>query len=368
MTRSPLTARALGRGPTLTGRALALVTLAFGGALASGTLGCDDDSARAEARSPAAEKPAPNVAPKRNAKPTAAKPAGAKPPGANATSTARQPAGDGSYREVTWTWSDTPVGPMQVVVVIPKHASAEHKLPVLVAMHGRGEAFKGPEKGARGWVDDYWLPAALKKLHAPPITKKDMQGFAEADHLTKLNDSLKAQPYRGVIGVFPFTPDILAGERAFVQARPLAKFIVDQLLPRVYRETPAIGTPESTGVDGVSLGGRASLLVGLERPEAFGVVGTLQPAFDRSESFRLAHMAKAAREKNPKLKFRLLTSDGDFYLGPTKKISAEFRAEGVDHRLDIVPGPHDYEFNRGPGVYEMLLFHDRSLRGERFLE
>jgi hypothetical protein len=29
-----------------------------------------------------------------------------------------------------------------------------------------------------------------------------------------------------------------------------------------------------------------------------------------------------------------------------------------------VPGPHDYEFNRGPGAYEMLMFHDRVLRGQ----
>jgi len=37
---------------------------------------------------------------------------------------------------------------------------------------------------------------------------------------------------------------------------------------------------------------------------------------------------------------------------------------GVDNELAVIPGPHDYEFNRGPGVYEMLVFHDRALRGE----
>jgi hypothetical protein len=30
----------------------------------------------------------------------------------------------------------------------------------------------------------------------------------------------------------------------------------------------------------------------------------------------------------------------------------------------VVPGPHDYPFNRGPGAIEMLLWHDRVLRGE----
>ena len=32
--------------------------------------------------------------------------------------------------------------------------------------------------------------------------------------------------------------------------------------------------------------------------------------------------------------------------------------------MTTVPGPHDYVFNRGPGVLEMLLFHDRALRRE----
>jgi iron(III)-salmochelin esterase len=30
----------------------------------------------------------------------------------------------------------------------------------------------------------------------------------------------------------------------------------------------------------------------------------------------------------------------------------------------VIPGGHDYTFNRGPGGIEMLLWHDRVLRGE----
>jgi hypothetical protein len=37
---------------------------------------------------------------------------------------------------------------------------------------------------------------------------------------------------------------------------------------------------------------------------------------------------------------------------------------GVPVFFDLVLGPHDYDFNRGPGGIEMLLFHDRVLRGE----
>jgi hypothetical protein len=35
----------------------------------------------------------------------------------------------------------------------------------------------------------------------------------------------------------------------------------------------------------------------------------------------------------------------------------------IAHEFKLLTGPHDYVFNRGPGAVEMLLFHDRALRG-----
>jgi enterochelin esterase-like enzyme len=140
--------------------------------------------------------------------------------------------------------------------------------------------------------------------------------------------------------------------------------LVDVLLPRVYRETPALGTRQSTAIDGVSLGGRAALLVGLERPTAFGVVAGLQPAFDSADAPELGRLAELGRRQNPALVLRLLTSDGDYFLQPTRAIAREWKRLGIEHELRQIPGPHNYEFNRGPGVFEMLLFHDRVLRGE----
>ena len=254
---------------------------------------------------------------------------------------------------------------MRVVVVVPAHASESHRLPVVIAMHGQGEALKGPDKGARGWVDDYWLPRALRRIHEPPLTRGDLRGRADDARLAMLNDSLDKQPYRGVIVVCPYTPfTIFKGKRAFRDAHLLADFFVNTLIPRVVRETPAIGTPATTGIDGVSLGGRASVLVGLERPEAFGVLGALQPAFDVEDAPELARRAKVAQSRNPQLRIRLLTSDGDFYLASTKAISKAMTEAEVPNTLTVVPGDHSYDFNRGPGVFELLLLHDRALRGE----
>jgi len=265
-------------------------------------------------------------------------------------------------REVTWSYPTTPVGPMNAVVVIPERAEGE-RFPVLLTFHGLGEARKGPEKGARGWIDDYGLYRAIERLHHPPLTPQDLQGFVDAERLEALNAALAEHPYRGLVIVNSYTPDMLRGDEPFSKVPPLARFVLDELLPRAARETPAVGTPETTGIDGISLGGRAALAIGLGHPEAFGAIGGLQPAFDVENAQAVATRAALARQKNPKVCFRLLTSDEDYFLGATKAMSAAMKSVGVPHSLVVVPGPHDYPFNRGPAVYEMLLHHDRVLRG-----
>jgi len=264
--------------------------------------------------------------------------------------------------EVTWTYSETPMGPMNAVVVLPER-TADERFPVLVTFHGTGEARKGPERGARGWLDDYGMYRALERLKHPPLIAEDFEGFAEEGRLAKLNAALAESPYRGLVIVNSYTPDMLRGDEPFSKVPPLAKFVVDELLPRARSETPAIGTAQTTGIDGISLGGRAALAIGLRHPEAFAAVGGLQPAFDTENAGLVAERARLARQKNPLLGFRLLTSDGDYFLGSTKAMSAAMKQAGVPNTLVIVHGPHDYPFNRGPAVYELLIHHDRVLRG-----
>jgi hypothetical protein len=264
--------------------------------------------------------------------------------------------------EVTWSYPDTPVGPMSAVVVVPERAPDE-RFPVLVTFHGTGEARKGPEKGARGWLDDYGMYRALERLKHPPLVAEDFQGFADDARLAKLNAALAEAPYRGLVIVNSYTPDMLRGDEPFSKVPPLADFVVNELLARARRETPAIGTPQTTGVDGISLGGRAALAIGLRNPEAFAAVSGLQPAFDTDNAGAVAERALVAHQRNPALSFRLLTSDGDYFLGSTKAMSSAMKQAGVPNTLVVVRGPHDYPFNRGPAVYELLLHHDRVLRG-----
>ncbi|HVU00168.1 MAG TPA: alpha/beta hydrolase-fold protein [Polyangiaceae bacterium] len=302
----------------------------------------------------------------RNEAPASAGSAARAPSGAPSASPAptAAPGAKPGLSEVTWHWDDTPLGPSDVVVLVPDGATRDAPLPVLVAFHGRGESLKGPKLGARGWRDDYALDTTVRRLSSPPLTEGDFLGFVTEERLAKLNAGLRARPYRGMIVVCPFLPDALHGERTTEEGRLLARFVVETVLPRVYRETPATGTPASTGVDGVSLGGRAALLVGFSRPEAFGVVAALQPAIDAEETTLFADLGKRAREKNPTLTLRLVTSNGDYFLEPTLALARALDTRGIRVTTDVVTGPHSYEWNRGPGGYEMLSFHDRALRGE----
>ncbi|MEZ4221265.1 MAG: alpha/beta hydrolase-fold protein [Polyangiaceae bacterium] len=319
--------------------------------LALSLAGCDGCD------SPAAPVPGTSAAPKivhASASPPPRKSAGAPPGSASATKKAWVPA-----RELTWSYDDTPAGGLDVVIYVPPHEQ-DSKLPVLFAFHGRGEALKGPKRGARGWVEDYWLPQADVRLRTGKVSVGDLLVSDDA-HAEKLNAALAAHPYRGVIVVCPYTPDIMVKPRSLDAASDYGRWLVKTLLPRVDKELPTIGGRLSTGIDGVSLGGRLSVLVGFERPEAFGVVGGIQPAFDSAEAGEVARRAKAAREKHTQT-VRLLTSEGDFFLNPTRQLSSALKEVDVPNQLDVVPGPHDYDFNRGPGAHELLLFYDGALR------
>jgi len=277
----------------------------------------------------------------------------------SAPASARLPA-----EERTWSFDATPVGRMSVVVLLPERRPTQ-RFPVLIAMHGRGETLKGPKRGARGWVDDYEIGKAIQRLHRPPLTVDDFRGFVLSERLRTINQALGETPYGGLVLVCPYTPDVLGRDDPFAGAPPLASFLVETLIPRVARETPAIGTPRSIGIDGVSLGGRAALAVGMLRPEAFGAVGSLQAAIDAENAPDLAARAARAARKNPALSLRLVTSTQDYYLPALRAADAALRRAGVHHDFLVAQGPHDYVFNRGPGAFEMLLFHDRALRGKQ---
>jgi hypothetical protein len=264
-----------------------------------------------------------------------------------------------NVRILEWNLGAQPWGQARAVVVIPTWAAKDAQFPVLIALHGRGEALKPPAEGAMGWPRDYAMVRAIDRLRAPPLRESDYEGFVDPARLAETNASLAAQPFRGLVVVCPWLPDLRPAATADIAM--YSRYLVDTLLPRVHADTPALRAPESTGIDGVSLGGIAALRIGLTCPDRFGAVGGIQPAIGDGQYSEWTALAQAARALRPGLRLRLLTSREDYFRDAVTALSAAWRAGGVPHDFSESPGPHDYVFNRGPGSIELLLWHDRSL-------
>jgi len=322
------------------------------GCVLAAILGCGRETQRRadDGRAPAAQGAVPFV-----------------PPAVSAAASTSQEPGAISYRERAF--ESSPVGREKAVFVVPRWGKPGERFPLLVALHGRGEAVRGVDAGAWGWIRDYELDRAMARLRSPPLTRQDFKGFVDEERLQRINASLAERPFRGLVVVCPWVPDVLSDRDRpnFDAAAPFGDFVVQQLLPGALSDTPALADPGATGIDGVSLGGRVALQVGLSHPERFGAIGTLQPAIQDAEAAELARRAGRALAGAQSLRLRLLTSDRDYFRPGIGSLHAALLAARVPHEHLVVVGPHDYVFNRGPGGIEMLLWHDRVLRGEEAL-
>ncbi len=265
----------------------------------------------------------------------------------------------GNVRILEWDLGEQAWGPSRAVVVVPAWGAPTERYPVVLALHGRGESLKTPAEGAMGWPRDYAMVRAIDRLRAPPLTTQDYEGFVDPGRMASLNTSLASKPFRGLIVACPYLPDVK--NPTVVDVSVYGRFLVDTLLARVRRETPALPAPESTGIDGVSLGGVLALRVGLANPDAFAAVGGIQPAIQTGQNAEWVAAASGARSRRPGMALRLLTSKDDYFRDGIYDVSRAWKTAGIAHDFADVPGPHDYIFNRGPGSIELLSWHDRVL-------
>jgi hypothetical protein len=263
--------------------------------------------------------------------------------------------------ERLWEFPTSPIGPTRVAVLVPTTRAPGERWPVLVALHGWGEAARGPEEGVWGWPHDYELGASDAELRRRRLRVEAFLGFVSPARYDSLRRDLTRRPYRGMIVVTPYTPDVLSPDGGDPSAA-WSDWLVSTVLPRVRAELPALPTREATGIDGVSLGGLLALETGLRHPETFGVVGALQAAVrNRVPRVLGRYVASPTR---PAQRIRLLGTRSDRLTRDITALDAAMTERHIPHDLRVVEGPHDYIFNRGAGGVEMLLFHDRALRGE----
>jgi len=264
----------------------------------------------------------------------------------------------GETQLVTWTLPERgPTG--EAAVLLPVEASSDARWPLVVALHGRGEALKSPRDGALGWAYDYGLGHAIARVSNPPLGEDDVQGFVDPERLNAYNRQLAERPFGGLVVLCPYVPDI--NLRNHADLADYARYIADVVVPRARRELPVFSGAEATGIDGVSLGGAIALRTGFARTDTFGAVAALQPAVGDDQTQEWVELAKAARAKRRDLPLRLTTSHDDVYHDVITRLSKALDSASVPHDFADIPGPHDYPFNRGPGAIELLLWHDRVL-------
>lgn len=262
---------------------------------------------------------------------------------------------------------DTPWGPQRVLITYPRRgdrlqAPPGQRYPVVIALHGRGEALQGAERGYMGWANRYGLAEAFRTLQRGRVALSDYR-FARPAHLAYLNQSLRRRRFEGVMVVNPYTPDIGGEDVGSTLVTEYGDWLAGPLLEQLREQYPgAARGRDGTGIDGISLGGRLALEVGFRHPDVFGAVGGMQPAIREIEG-ELAQLAVQAAQVRPQ-RVRLLSSDDDPFLWATRRLSNELREQRLPHTLTITPGPHDYDYNRGPGSHELLMFHDRALARE----
>lgn len=266
-----------------------------------------------------------------------------------------------SLRSTVWDFAQSPVGPMRAVVMVPEGLAPGARLPLLVTFHGWGESVRGVERGAWGWARDYELGASDRALRQTPLGREAFLGWVSPRRFELLRRDLAERPYQGLIVVAPYTPDVLDHDAGAGLSERLGQWVVDTLVAKARRELPVLTAREATGVDGVSLGGLVALEVGFGHPETFGAVGSLQAALDDRTERVLARWAPSATR--PPQRVRLVTTVTDPLRHGNERLHAALQARQIAHDWLVVEGPHDYVFNRGAGGVEMLLFHDRALRG-----
>ncbi len=254
----------------------------------------------------------------------------------------------------------------RVVITYPRRDDGrshppDERYPVVIALAGRGESQLPPNRGALAWYLQYNLPEAFGALARGRLTPSDYKLMVRQPELEMVNASLAARPFRGVMVVSPYTPDLMEDPANGERVTAFGDWLAGPLLNALRQQMPfAARGRDSTGIDGVSLGGLLALETGFAHPETFAAVGGIQPAI-RGRVGPLSSAASHARDGGDTQAIRLLTSDEDPFRAPTEELSRRFRGAQISHRLELFPGPHGYVFNQGPGAIELLRYFDEVL-------
>ncbi len=263
-------------------------------------------------------------------------------------------------RLLDWSFEEARPFKRRALVAVPTHLGEGRRAPVLLLLHGLGEAKQGPEAGVFAWLDRYGMGSSYARLRHPPLASTHKRRDLTDARAKELNDELARRPFEGLVLVCPFTPNVWSYKNTEQTLDHYADFLRGPLLERVAREVPEADTSR-LGLDGCSLGGFVALEVARRRPDGWGSLGVVQPAIaERKVAGYGDVLAGAARAHKTRL--HVESSTYDPYLRVSRLLHAAVLERGAAAELVVPPGPHDQPFLRDVGTLEMLLFHDRALR------
>lgn len=247
-------------------------------------------------------------------------------------------------------------------VVIPK-GSFDEPVPLLVLLPGLGET-KNEAGALDAWLSLYGAREAWQRLRARRVLRDGQTALSDGEALA-LKRSLSKRPFTGMVLVCPFMPNPHAfpgGARKMFSRYAL--WLEQALLPEVRRLVPGVGhSREAAGIAGVSLGGFAAVELGLRARASFGTIGTVQGAFGVERVPGIARRI-IEREARSLRGVYVATSTLDPYRAANQRLYRELSAHGMPVHLSVRTGPHSQKWLREIGTLEMLLWHDRALRGE----
>lgn len=248
----------------------------------------------------------------------------------------------------------------RAIVLHPARPAIDRTYPGLLLFHGRGES-RRPELGLHAWRGAYGLERAHARLVRPPLTlSRDERRYIEPEQLQRLDETLRDEPFAGLVYICPFTPNPHRARSPEALLDGYSDWIEHVLLPAVRASTPL--APTLLGVDGCSMGGYVAAEVFARKPHLFQTFGVVQPAFG---VFRVGAYAEALARAQGSGSLRgihLLTSTLDPYRRSVEALGRELGGRDARFELDILPGPHDQRWLRATGTVAMLAWHERHLR------
>jgi len=275
------------------------------------------------------------------------------------TTPAKETIANGDLALYDWSLPGDAKLARRAVVLVPTHLKKGERVPLLIALHGLAET-ASEELGAYAWVKKYGIGDGYAHARAPEtITREGLGNMATPARVSELRSELFGKAFRGMVIACPYTPNIWkAMATPDLVLDGYAPWLFDVLLPRLRAETPI---SERLGLDGVSLGGYASLGVGVRKMDAIHALGCVQAAVSSADADRWSERIAGAMKTHGARPLHLLTSTADAFRESVTALSASLTKRSVAHTFRLALGPHDQPFLRGPGSLEMLLWHDRNL-------